>query len=323
MSLDERASLSEDEHSQSVAAAATATAAAGIDFGVIPGQRNSLKGVESIVFDLVFEATTGDEWARWLKLPMEMAAAKGNDALVAMLMRAGAPVGLALRKYLERGGREMVEKILEERPGASEDFVIGEGEGDSPIHFAAGSGSQDIVRSLLQRGAEKDFRGNYGRTPLHLAAQRGHLGAVQALLEAGASVHLRDADGETVLCVAARYGHVEVVRALIEHGADVNVLERPAMGITVLHTVARGDDALLPVVEALLEAGVDTNLSTVTGITPLHMAVHRGSLEVARALLRSGAQVNARNAEGRAPLHYATDVAGREGSAECLELLLR
>lgn len=126
-----------------------------------------------------------------------------------------------------------------------------------------------------------------------------------------------------MLNMAARHGHIEIVRSKIGHGADVNALENPLMGITILHTVAIRGDALLSVVEALLEAGADANASSVVDMTPLHLAIYKGSIEVARALLRRGANTNARNAEGRAPLHYAVSASGVKDPAECLELLLR
>ena len=67
----------------------------------------------------------------------------------------------------------------------------------------------------------------------------------------------------------------------------------------MLHTIARGNDVDVQIIEALLEAGEDADLSSDNGITHLYLAVNRGSLEVARALLKSGNNVNARSMEGR------------------------
>ena len=67
---------------------------------------------------------------------MAMASAAGNNALVASLMRAGAPVWRDLGKYIEHGNMDMVDFILNKRQDAYEDFTIGVGQCDSPIHFA-------------------------------------------------------------------------------------------------------------------------------------------------------------------------------------------
>ena len=60
----------------------------------------------------------------------------------------------------------------------------------------------------------------HGATALILAAQSGHVEVVRLLLEAGADKDVADDDGATALMEAAYRGHVEVVRLLLEAGAD-------------------------------------------------------------------------------------------------------
>jgi ankyrin repeat protein len=60
-----------------------------------------------------------------------------------------------------------------------------------------------------------------GETALHLAAGEGHLEIVKLLLEHGADVNAKTAY-ETALHLAAGEGHLEIVKLLLEHGADVN-----------------------------------------------------------------------------------------------------
>ena len=440
-------------------------------------RRDYLAGVETAVFDLVFQSCSPEECAQWLEIPLEWAAARGDYGLVTRLMGAGAPVGGALFRAVERGLGQMVEHIVEHagvarefaggnrggkvitplhlaaemghevivrsllRSGADKDglesenrtplhlaarrghlavaealmdagasvnlrdaygetvlaaaarynhddvvraivrhgadvndrekaheitanplvtkrdealaaqallevgaigrlrgwkanhrkaehaevaqeFVGGDkgDEGNTPLHVAAEMGHEDIVRSLLQSGADRNGRGEKNRTPLHLAARRGHLAVAEALMDAGASVNSRDAYGETVLASAVRHGHADVVRAIVRHGADANNREETS-GIAALHLVANGDDA--EVAEALLEVGAYPDLLSKGGGAPLHFAVRRGSLRVLSALLRGGADVNAKDEEGRTPLHHATVAAGKIGTALCVDLLLR
>ena len=55
---------------------------------------------------------------------------------------------------------------------------------------------------------------------LFVAAENGHLEVVRLLLEAGADENSERTDGATAMFLAAEEGHLEVVRSLLEAGAD-------------------------------------------------------------------------------------------------------
>ncbi|KAJ7470803.1 ankyrin repeat-containing domain protein [Mycena latifolia] len=57
------------------------------------------------------------------------------------------------------------------------------------LHWAASSGSTDIVRFLIDKEAEVDLVDNSGWTPLHIAVSAGHDDIVQELVGAGADVN--------------------------------------------------------------------------------------------------------------------------------------
>ena len=58
-----------------------------------------------------------------------------------------------------------------------------------------------------------------GNTPIYGAARNGHLDVIKTLIEAGANVNKSNSDGWTPLNLAARYGHIDIVEALKTAGA--------------------------------------------------------------------------------------------------------
>lgn len=59
-------------------------------------------------------------------------------------------------------------------------------DGRSALHFAAGLGSEECVKLLVDSGADVDARDKAGLTPLHMAAGYGRAGVARVLVEAGA-----------------------------------------------------------------------------------------------------------------------------------------
>lgn len=80
------------------------------------------------------------------------------------------------------------------------------------------------VRQLLDHGADVNDR--YTRndtTPLISAAAAGHEEILRDLLERGADVNARTKDNYTALMAACEWDHPELAEILLEHGADVTV----------------------------------------------------------------------------------------------------
>ena len=77
--------------------------------------------------------------------------------------------------------------------------------GETPLHAAANGkyGSQEdgvrVAKLLLARGVDANIRDNDERTPLHVASGYGKLEIVRLLLDHGANVDAMDAVGQTPL----------------------------------------------------------------------------------------------------------------------------
>ncbi|GBN84991.1 hypothetical protein AVEN_151433-1, partial [Araneus ventricosus] len=74
---------------------------------------------------------------------------------------------------------------------------------------------------------------------------------------------------------------------------------------TLLHIAAQSYKLNEKVVQKLINAGADIDLSTNVGHTPLQFAVMSRNCGAVQALIKAGAQINVQNSFGRTALHYA------------------
>ena len=75
-------------------------------------------------------------------------------------------------------------------------------------------GHLEVVKCLLEKGADPNQKAHCGATALHFASECGHVVIVQELLEKGAEVS-RNANGMTPLLSAAERTKAEVVEFLL------------------------------------------------------------------------------------------------------------
>ena len=87
--------------------------------------------------------------------------------------------------------------------------------GSTPLHMAAGGSSKEVVKHLIERGAQVDkVEGSSGLTPLHRAAMDNSKGVVQILLDSGADPSKPDNMGHTPEFHARRLGRRNIVKML-------------------------------------------------------------------------------------------------------------
>jgi ankyrin repeat protein len=104
----------------------------------------------------------------------------------------------------------------------------------TPLALASRNGHGEMVKILLEAGADANQPTGSGATPLMLAAASGSVQALKALLERGAAVDARESlRGETALMFAAAYGRTEAVRLLLQNGANpatvTHLLDAPTL----------------------------------------------------------------------------------------------
>lgn len=198
---------------------------------------------------------------------------------------------------------------------------------------ACRKGNIDIVRLMLDSGAEVDPDAYAGSSPLTYAAQSGHTAIVELLLSRGAQLEPKG-DYESALHIAAEKGYRETVEFLIAKGANLDnstsgksMIVRTLMyrksNAMILLLVGNGasihafgeygkslfdyaiQEKQTELVKLLLERGADVNERDARGMTPLIRAVWSGNLDMVRLLVEKGADLNLRQSDGYTALDTA------------------
>jgi ankyrin repeat protein len=208
-----------------------------------------------------------------------------------------------LARLIAEGDVDSVRTAVQSSPALLERTVERDGHtGWTPLHLAVADGRPDVVRVLVDAGADLTARTEFNRTPLHVALQQ-RPDLVALLRELGAAV---DAPS------AAYLGDVE---ELDRHLADGSSPSDRTSGVDLLSWAAFGGAAATA--ELLLDRGADPD----TGA--LHFAAGGARLELVRLLLKSGADANRRDpATGRTPLHAAVGAAPADDAPEIVRVLI-
>ena len=96
------------------------------------------------------------------------------------------------------------------------------------------------MRLLIAKGADPNVARENGETPLMAAARLGQVEVMKMLLDRGANVNARDKKfDQTALMWAA--GHPDAVRILVDHGADMRMpLPKPGTITATIYTPTTG-----------------------------------------------------------------------------------
>ncbi|XP_068618024.1 uncharacterized protein dgo [Battus philenor] len=179
----------------------------------------------------------------------------------------------ALQRAAADGHVDVVRLLLEHGADPNKQDLV---HGNTAAHEAAWKGYSRCAALLARGGAELRARNAAGFAPLHLACQNGHNQTCRELLLAGAQPDLQNNYGDTSLHTAARYGHAGVTRILIS--AQCKVSEQNKNGDTALHIAAAMGRRKLT--RILLEAGCDKSLRNHQNETARDIATRKGLEEI-------------------------------------------
>ncbi|XP_019399342.1 PREDICTED: ankyrin repeat domain-containing protein 16 isoform X1 [Crocodylus porosus] len=180
-----------------------------------------------------------------------------------------------------------------------------------PLHEAASMGHGDCVLYLLAKGAKVDCLKKADWTPLMMACTRTNLDVIKDLIEHGANPLLKNKDGWNCFHIASREGHPQVIQYLLAVAPSSWDTESKIKR-TPLHTAAM--HGCFDVVKVLLErCQYKPDSRDNCGITPFMDAIQNGHIDIARLLLEKHKACHmAGDALGAQPLHLAAVTAQDE-----------
>ena len=109
---------------------------------------------------------------------------------------------------------EKVSKLTDCIPSVN----VSDNYGQTPLHFAAYHNETEIIKILLENGANPNLKNKNGKTPIHLLAMYGPAKSMKVLLNYGqADVEIADNDNQTPLDSAKKYEHTGCLILLKEY----------------------------------------------------------------------------------------------------------
>ena len=238
-----------------------------------------------------------------------------NDRVIDLLLEKGVIFFMAIEKEFNplhwaasNGNLKMMKILLESSELGNVDINCLNNYDNTPLNLACQKNHLDVVKYLIQRGANVLTVGVFGFIPLHWAAENGSVQIAQELFIAAAAVidiNTKDKKGATPLHVACEYNRLEMVKWLLKRGADPTIIDE--LNGTPLHWAAR--DGNLKIVQTLFTlssiSNVGINILNREGDTALHLACKYAQFKIVQFLLKKDPDVFIQNQFGYTPLHCA------------------
>lgn len=220
-----------------------------------------------------------------------------NDLIDQFLDSPGEEIDLILA--IGSGKLQSAVEILDRNPNLVNKSVKREGyerdEGGTPLHFAVKKGKPEMIKLLIEKGADVNAKDEQGDTPLFAAVcsyseKIKPLELMKILLDNGADIHARNNKGMTPLIYSVRFissrDEGDEIRFLISRGAEVNVKDND--GMTPLHYAVLNNNE--KVVQLFISKGADISAKTKKGNTPMMCAEKKGLKDMVELLRRLGAK---------------------------------
>ena len=147
---------------------------------------------------------------------------------------------------------------------------------------------EEIVKFLINKGANVKAINNDELTPLHIACIRANPSLAELLIDKGADVDAKDKFNNTPLIYAVNQNSYDVAKVLIDNEAGIDF--RGSQGNTPLHVASSKN--FLDIAELLIENYASINPINRNGDTPLDLAALTDSIDVLKLLVSNYASIS-------------------------------
>ncbi|XP_021964204.1 E3 ubiquitin-protein ligase mib1 isoform X3 [Folsomia candida] len=180
-------------------------------------------------------------------------------------------------------------------------------DGDRAVHHAAFGDEPLVIEMMAQSGADLNARNKRRQTALHIGVNKGHLGVVRTLLRLGCHPSLQDLEGDSPIHDSVSKKRDDMLSLLLDHNADVTLTNNN--GFNGLHHAAlRGNPSAMRILLTKLPRAWIVDEKKDDGYTALHLASLNNHFQVAELLVREGrANLDIQNVNAQTALHLAVE----------------
>lgn len=207
----------------------------------------------------------------------------------------------------------MVKMLLDE--GA--DVNAPDSKGMTALHYAVQTENEAIVQMLVSKGSYLNGRNDNFETPLSVAVAQRNVNIVNILLQKHANVNISDAFGNTPLHSAATLGFEEIAKALLDNGKDIDLNAKNVEGYTPLMLAIKNgfEDIALDI----CAKGADVTIQGGDSVPPIVAAVTQGHINLIRQFVKLDVDINAMDGNNNTPLIAAIDAGHEKIAVELME----
>ncbi len=180
--------------------------------------------------------------------------------------------------------------------------------GRTCVSWAAARGDDKSLSTLLQYGGDPNVSDAQGSTPLHHVRNAT---CCNLLLTYGADIPTRNSYGHTALHAVTRgKGSLPLLDALVKAGIDINAKDKT--GETALCSTTVAIEKYTDCVKRLLDSGADMGCVTDATDNPLHNAIAYDAHDIMHLFFRRGADYTLTNVYGQTILHLTARLASSD-----------
>ena len=196
--------------------------------------------------------------------------------------------GNTVLQYAASSSSEETSELVEHDANAYYDAGINGG----TLHFVIKNckESLNIVKNLVEQGADVNLKDYRNKTALHYAVEAKSLEIVKYLVEHGADVNCKTRRGATALHFAVGTGSLEMAKYLVENGAKVTTKQHRSDQTVLYWACKEGNESI---VDYLLQHGAkeDIEVCDSFGRSCFTKACRDGNAALVRTFLNSGVNI--------------------------------